>query len=422
MTDSVSAPQAQPEEGAATTERAGRKGIDWAIVKLALACFGLQVATFVTVAVSPFIMGSILEVRQYVPGEALSDFQTGQIRTMEILAYALLCIALGARIRLFEPRALGLIGLVVMVVANGAAMFGTNAWELIFWRMLHAAGGACAMSAAAALLVRALNPQRIGGSVTIPILAMGMGGVIFASQLDQQAHELAQPILSQVGAYGAVCAAAAVGFVLTWFFAPRGKTSADIQPAFSTMLGALKSPYTIAVGVVYFGSTAVWQSFRQIGLTHDLTPEQIGNTIVAAQVLGALFGACMTFLKPDWVRPAALLGFAVFGAVTIFQPLAPDATSFIASQFVLTATYICIVVLISTIGARLDRTGGLNAAGMGWQALVNATSPWFGGFIIDYLGGYHNLFVLSAVATAIALPMLYIATRNLPPVYAPPKA
>jgi hypothetical protein len=81
----------------------------------------------------------------------------------------------------------------------------------------------------------------------------------------------------------------------------------------------------------------------------------------------------------------------------------------------LSFAYLCLTVLIAAIGARLDRTGGLNAAGLGWQALINATAPYFGGAIVTYGGGYPALSILCVAAAAIAIPSFWLAMRTLPP-------
>lgn len=392
-----------------TAEPVSARRINWRLVRLAAAVLGLTIASTVTVAVSPFITGAILDQRVLPDGGRLTDFQAGQIRTAEILTYALLCIFISARIRLVEPRVLGAFGLVLVIAGNLGATLGTGLWDIVAMRMVHALGLACAVSAGGALLVLAPNPQRVSGGLLLPALAIAMGAVYFASQL-------AMVKLSQAGAFGAVAIAACIGLVLVLTFAPKGRSNSTTQPAFSSMLGALRSPYVIACAVVFFGSTAVWQSFRQIGLTHGLDAGGVGILIIAAQVSGALIGASMALVKGAWLRPVALVATVVFGVMTILVPLAQNQTMFISAYAGLTVSYLCVTVLLAAIGARLDRTGGLNAAGLGWQALVNALSPYAGGAIVTHGGGYSALFILAAISATLALPALIFATRSLPTV------
>lgn len=383
------------------------RGVNWAVVRLGLAVFGLTVCSSATVAVSPFINGALMDQRM-IDGVRLNDLQAGMIRTAEILTFATLTIFISARIRTFEPRTLGLFGVSMILIGNLAAIPGAGVWDVVAARMCHALGGACAMSAASALLVRAPHPQRVSGALVIPVLILSMLAVIMASRLATAGQ-------SQLGAFGAIGAVAVVALVLVFFFAPKGRSSATDQPAFSSMLGALKSPYVIGCAVVFFGSTAVWQSFRMIGQTHGLNPTAVGDIIIAVQLGGMLIGASMAFVKADWLRPALLTTLIIYGAATTLTPLAPDSLLFIVSYTALSFSYLCLTVLIAAVGARLDRTGGLNAAGLGWQALINATAPYVGGAIVTTSGGYTALFILCLIATSIAVPAFFLATRRLPP-------
>ncbi len=403
MTEIISDPPAASAPGA--TPRQGR--INWPLVRLGIAVLGLTMCSSVTVAVSPFINGALMDQR-VLDGAQLNDLQAGMIRTAEILTFATLTIFISARIKLFQPRLLGLFGVAMILIGNLAAIPGTGVWDVVAARMCHALGAACAMSAASAFIVRAPHPQRVSGALVIPALMLSMGAVYHAGQMATVGQ-------SQLGAFGAVGAVAALAIVLVVVFAPKGRSAETDQPAFSTMLGALKSPYVIGCAVVFFGSTAVWQSFRQIGLSHGYDPSQVSTIIIGAQVGAMLVGASMAFVKADWLRPAVLTALIVYGIATILTPLAPDGILFIAAYAGLSFAYLALTVLIAAVGARLDRTGGLNAAGLGWQALINATAPYVGGAIVTTTGGYTALFVLCLIATVIAVPSFWLATRRLPP-------
>jgi predicted MFS family arabinose efflux permease len=386
---------------------AKKKRINWRIVRLGLAVFGLTLCSSVTVAVSPFINGALMDQRLF-NGAPLNDLQAGMIRTAEILTFATLTIFISARIRLFEPRALGLFGVAMIFAGNLAAIPGTEVWDVVAARMCHAIGAASAMSAASAFIVLAPHPQRISGALVIPGLVFAMAAVIAAGQFATAGQ-------SQLGAFGAVAGVALLAFVLVLAFAPKGRGHATDLPAFSSMLGALKSPYVIGCAVVFFGSTAVWQSFRMIGESHGFDPAGVAGVIIGVQALGMIFGTSMALVKADWVRPVAMTALVVYGVATTLTPLAPNATLFIAAYAALSCSYLCLMVMISAIGARIDRTGGLNAAGLGWQALINATAPYVGGAIVTYGGGYGALYIPCVVASLIAVPAFFLATRHLPP-------
>jgi hypothetical protein len=416
---------AAPSPMATAAKPASR--INWRIVRLALAVFGLTLCSSVTVAVSPFINGAMMDQRLW-NGLPLNDAQAGMIRTAEILTFATLTIFISARIRLFQPRLLGLFGVSMILIGNVAATLGAGVMEVVLARMCHAVGAACAMSAASAFIVRAPNPQRISGGLVLPGLLVSMTAVLAAGAFATYPAQALGPFwtaaatalganpqepLSQLGVFGAVGIVAVFALILVVIFAPKGQANATDQPAFSSMLGALRSPYVIGCAVVFFGSTAVWQSFRQIGLTHGFDPQQVGQIIIGVNLLGALFGASMALVKLDWLRPALLTALALYGIATTITPLAPSGATFIAAYMGLSLSYLCITVLLAAIGARLDRTGGLNAAGLGWQALINATAPYVGGAIVTNGGGYPALAVLCVIASLIALPAFWLATQKL---------
>jgi hypothetical protein len=182
-----------------------------------------------------------------------------------------------------------------------------------------------------------------------------------------------------------------------------------------TMVDALKSPYVLSYATIFIGSTAVWHFFVSIGAQHGFTTEQIGQ-LNASVALLCLIALPLAMIAQDrHVRAGVLGALVLFGIGSASIPLAGTGALYVAAFVAQTLGYAFWVVFGQAVAARLDRTGGLAAAGQGWNALGNAMSPALGGAIITHAGGYPALGALCLAASAVTIALMFVATRNLPP-------
>jgi MFS family permease len=376
---------------------------DW---RLLVTIFAFALAPQITSTASPFLNGAVMATRQ------IGEDQIGLIRTCEILTGASVMIWLSANITRFPLRSIGFLGVGLILAGNLAAMLAPNLIELGVCRVIAGAGQGCLLGALGGFIAQSKNPHRIATVISIAVAA----AAILASILLGYAAKF----FGERGVFSVIAGSALIALGLM-SFAPKGRPHATHQAQVRSMLGALRSPYVLSYATIFVGSTAVWHFFAKIGASHGLDQPQIGqlNAVVAAGCAVLLPLAALA--KEHHVRfgvIAALIGFGL-GSATI--PLATNQTLFIGGFVFQTIGYAFWTVFGAAVAARLDRTGGLAAAGQGWNALGNALSPALGGYLIAYGGGYPTLGGLCLLASGVTVALMWIATRNLPPSHASEK-
>jgi hypothetical protein len=119
-------------------------------------------------------------------------------------------------------------------------------------------------------------------------------------------------------------------------------------------------------------------------------------------------------VRDAWVRPAMILTLISFGIGSSLIPFSTGTGTYTAGFLIQSVAFTYWVLFSAAVASRLDRTGGLGAAGSGWNAFGNALSPALGGFLI--LGGsYAPLGWLCIAASIVTVTLMTIATHKLPP-------
>lgn len=368
----------------------------WRLWVVLLAC---AIPVQMTVTASPFLNGAAMDARHLDPA------QIGAIRTAEILTNALLQIWLSARITRFSPRWLAIVGVAAIGIGNAICVPGTGVVDLAIGRILAGFGAGCAAAAMGAFIAQTASPHRVAAGVAIPVTIVAIVTALIVGRT--------AGAMGQIGAFGVVAVGAAVGLALT-FAAPGGRPHAAHTPTVTSMFGAIRKPFVLSCFTIFMGSTAVWHFFERIGVSHGLAPRQIGDLSAAVGVGCALLAPLLALIRDKgvrWAGIAALVGFGI-GSSTI--PLSTDATTFAAGFLIQSMSFAAWSIISPAISARLDRTGGLNAAGNGWTALGNALSPAVGGAVIQ-AGGFAPLGLMCVAASVLTVTFMVIATRNLPP-------
>jgi hypothetical protein len=271
--------------------------------------------------------------------------------------------------------------------------------------MLAGFGAGCAAAAMGAFIAQTASPHRIAAALAIPITLAAIATALIVGRTVGAA--------GQVGVFGVIAVGAAVGFLLA-FAAPGGRPHAVHAPSVTSMFGALRKPFVLACFTLYMGSTAVWHFFERIGVSHGLEARQIGDLSAAVAVGCALLAPFAALVRDAAIRWATLAALVAFGIGSATIPLAPDARVFAGGFLLQSLAFAAWSIFAPAVAARLDRTGGLNAAGNGWNALGNALSPAIGGALIQ-AAGFAPLGFFCIVASIATVTFMTIATRNLPP-------
>jgi hypothetical protein len=184
-------------------------------------------------------------------------------------------------------------------------------------------------------------------------------------------------------------------------------------PRVTQMVALLRNPYVLGSALTFIGSTAVWSFFERKGVSLGLQPSQVGDLIAASSVVGGLLGTLAVFARDAHVRIAAVLAIVVFGLGQTTQAMAPTVFIFAAGAFVTTTMFSFVQTFTMTIGVRLDRTGGLNAAGNGWASFFNAFAPALGGALI-MTGSFAGIAAMCLACMCATAWFMFVSARNLP--------
>lgn len=364
-----------------------------------LAILAVAMPVQMSVTASPFINGLAMDTRQ-----AASE-TIGLIRSCEILLNASLMIWLSARLVHFAPKVLALAGLTGFIVGNLICGVSNDLTGLATGRLLAGAGAGAMVASLGAFVGRLASPHRAAALIAIPVT----GGAIVTALLASAAADAK----SSLGLFGLLATGGSLGLLLM-AAAPGGFFHAAHSPPFRSMLRALRSPFVIACATIFMGSTAVWHFFQRIGLSHGLDNAAIGTLTVQVSLACALLAPAAAIVRDAWVRWTFIGSLIGFGAGSTLIPLAPDAHVYAAGYLLQSAAFTFYTLFVAAVAARLDRTGGIAAAGNGWQALGGAISPAIGGMLISG-GAFLPLAVFCALASLATVTLGVIGTKDLAP-------
>ncbi len=364
-----------------------------------IAILAVAMPVQMSVTASPFINGMAMDTR-HAGSEAI-----GLIRSCEILLNASLMIWLSARLLRFAPKALALAGLTAFIAGNLICGVTGDLTGLAAGRLLAGAGAGAMVASLGAFVGRLSSPHRAAALIAIPVT----GGAVLTALLASAAAEAK----SSLGLFGFLAAGGGLGALLM-AAAPGGFFHAGHAPPFTSMLRALRSPFVIACATIFMGSTAVWHFFQRIGLSHGLDNAAIGTLTVQVSLACAVLAPMAALVRDTWVRWTFIGSLIGFGAGSTFIPVAPDAQAYAAGYLVQSASFTFYTLFVAAVAARLDRTGGIAAAGNGWQALGGAISPAIGGVLISG-GAFWPLGVFCALASLATVTLGFIGTKDLAP-------
>lgn len=367
--------------------------------RLWLAILGLGIPIYATITLSPLMNGAAIDTL------GINEFQIGLIRTCEVAINAGLTIWLALRLGRMKPQLLGLAGACLMLGGNLILAFGDSVPSLVIGRLSAGAGAAFMATAGSATIARMASPHRISASLAIPITICSVTAVVIGGRaVEAQGLTGVGLVLSVLSVIGLLLA----------FLAPRTPHAPNIEPPrMAQMVGLLRNPYVLGSALTFIGSTAVWSFFERKGVSLGLTQSQIGDLIGISSIAGGVLGALAMLARDAHVRIAAVIALVVFGFGHATQAMAPTVALYAAGAFVTAATFSYIQTFTGAIGVRLDRTGGLNAAGNGWASFFNAFAPAIGGALV-MTGSFAALALLCLACMVATSILMWIAARNLP--------
>lgn len=367
--------------------------------RLWLSILGFGIPIYATITLSPLMNGAAIDALHINPA------QIGLIRSAEVASNAMLTIWLALRLGRLKPQSIGLMGAVLMLAGNLSVAFGDNVVLFTIGRLAAGAGAALMASAGSATIARMESPHRISASLAIPITICS----VLAAVIGGRASEA----MGLAGVGGVLSALCVIGLALA-FLAPRTAWAVSTpNPKLTQMFGLLRNPYVLGSALTFIGSTAIWSFFERKGISLGLTKTNVGDLIALSSVVGGLLGTLAIFARDAHVRVAAVIAIIIFAVGHSMQALAPSVLIFAAGQFVAATMFSYVQTFTGAIGVRLDRTGGMNAAGNGWASFFNSFAPAIGGMLV-MAGSFGALALLCIACMMATITLMWIAARNLP--------
>ena len=364
---------------------AARRGPSRTDILRWIALLGLSVPLYATITLSPLLNGAAMDRL------GIDSLEIGGIRTLEILMNALLTIGLAPRLARFEAKRLGLLGAGAMALAGLASASALTPAHLLGARLFAGVGAGLCQCALVILMAETRSPQKVGGSLMAPITAFAIATALIGGRVTQDyGHQ---------GAFVCLAVACGLGFTLA-LAGPRSPVTTRAmrnEKAPATSLGALRSPYVLSAALVFLGSTATWAFFERKGRSLGMEAADISNVIAAALICAGVFASLSMLVRDRWLKGFAIISIAIFAAGAAATALSTSAAVFAGAYVLQTIAYAWTQNLLTAMGVRIDPTGGLAAAGRGWQTLVNSTAPALGGALVLW-GGFHPLAALCAAA------------------------
>jgi DHA1 family inner membrane transport protein len=357
-------------------------------------------APLVGTVVTPLMTATAMSARH------LGEGQIGLVFTEELLIASLMTIALAPALSNVSLRSVGVFGLLLMAAGNLGSILAPGFAGLLEARAVSGVGLGAVLAAQGAVVAQSRRPQFLVGALAAPITLVLVAISILAGRIAETR--------GPVGPFGlyAMAALVAAGMCL---FAPREKqVRSGPADSLARLLRMARSPFVIASFVVYIGAGSIWAFFGRIALTRGLGEAGVGDVIAGVTVIGGLCGALTAIIVNRWIGAAALGAVALSAAANLTIVFAPDASLLIGGALANAIGFNLTQALLLVIGAKLDRTGALNAAGLGWSTLGGAIAPGLAGALIQATHSFVPLGFIVAIFAAATLTFLRAALRAMP--------
>lgn len=333
-----------------------------------------------------------------------SQGEAGLVATIELAAISLSSIAVAQMVDRFDRRALALIGLALIAIANGLCLTVADIETLKYFRALSGIGSGTLVAAVMATAAQSDNPEMTFGWVNGAVGA----ALIFLSLL-------VPPALTAFGLSGAyglylILAFGAVPFLL---LVPKGQKAAGGSHAAAKGGGGLIGWLAlIGLGAVFLAHGGVLLFAERIGAGISLSVEQVGYALsiggaltiigpIAAGTMGARFGT---------LGPVVLTGILLIIAGYLVTNSDGPAMFFGSVPVFMVVPLAMLPIFLGGLSV-LDPTGRLAASHAAFVTMGGALGPVITGRIAD-ASGYSAVGWFAIAVFAGGIILMTLAARR----------
>lgn len=360
-----------------------------------------QVIGGLVMQMSPFMIGG------YMAGLSVSERDAGFAVSLEFLALAVTAIAIAPILPRLSYRRVGLAGVLLVLLAQGASIVSTSWTPLVLLRALAGVGEGALYAVSLCIVARhSSNPDKTYGCFQL-IWALG-SVALFSIGGEFTAAFAHRGILALI----AVVTLALAPLLL---LLPDSRAAIDSAPTAeapqaSSLLGLMTFA---AIGLYLAVSAAIYAFSAPFGERAGLDASAVGYALTVATLVGLAGAGAATALNVRWGRAIPISGScAGLSLVALVLCLGRDPIGYVAALTTSVVIYYFSIPYLFGLAAALDR-GGRWAAAVGSAYLIGfAAGPLLGGAVVA-AAGYSGLAIVCVAVTAAAWAFAMIVDRRL---------
>ncbi|MBS3182773.1 MFS transporter [Leucobacter manosquensis] len=363
------------------------------------ATFLIALASLMMANLAPFIITALGSL-------GFDPVASGNILTWALLASAVVGLGTGriASGRLRRP--LAITGLIVAVVAFGAAALVPSSTVIVTGLIVGGAGVGAAISTSGAAIAALRNPNRI--SATSGLVNRALITVILA----------VIPLIgiTQGSVFGTLALISLVGLALAVWLPNAPEHAAPVDVTQSLQIAEPRRITLAGVAILFLfpiwgtSEDAIWTMAPVLGDALAIGEQSLGFTLslsAAGGILGMLIAAVIgNRFGRAWPLTIAL---AIGGVLKIWTGLTADPTTFAVLIIAVSSIYAFAFALFIATAAGLDARGRWSGPLLGAYLVGSSFAPLIGGVLIEGLGIGPFTLITGIVSFVVILPMVFVA-------------
>ncbi|WP_080943261.1 MFS transporter [Pseudomonas marginalis] len=369
--------------------------------------WNLLAAIVLFAAITPTILMTAPAVAAQLGAQwQLSPSQIGDLFSVELGAMSLATLPALWWLRRVNWRLAALAAAGLFIAANLLSMLADSYTHLLTLRFASALAGGSLMIICLASAATTANPSRVYGLWVMGQLVVGAIGLAVLPGLFER--------------YGlGACYLILAGLMTLLLPLARSFPNAAPAPQAAETARVSGSRWHAALGVgavlaFYISLGGVWTFIGALGARVGISPQDSGEVLAVATVMGIAGAACASLIGPRLSRLRLLLvGYALMAAAVLLLLGQPTLMRFALAALLFKFTWTFILPLILACLADLDHSGKLmNASNLVIGGGL-AIGPAIAGRLIEISGSFTALLIGGAVITLLSLAMI-LASRPKP--------
>lgn len=349
----------------------------------------------------PTMVGALVDYAGFTEAEA------GWVAAVGFAGSALGAIVAGLRIRHFDPRILGVVGLIFLAAFDAASIFAGRlpTWLFVTFRFVSGLGGAVAYAAVMATIATMSNPERGYGVFMVlqfGLSAIGLYGLPFLL-----------PVIGVSGLFLILSALAVLSLFLRDSVIHRAPVSAGAAVEIHMLLKPVALLSMFGVGLYETANLAYYTYTERIGVNFGLTDYQIGEVLGLATLLGVPSALAVVWIGDRFgqLRPiSAALLVSVLGLLILLYPL--GSASYPIAMYMMGVAWAFGLPYFQAVEARIDPGGSVVVVGGFFTSCGAAVGPAIAATLVRP-DDYDNVLLFAMGVYGVVVVLMTMCTSRI---------